>query len=218
MKRKSLAIALIVVGICALSVVSASAQSFFTANYFANNGVSGAPDATVRITNPGTAVGSGVPIGPVLAIGGSSSATAPAGYNGNLCAMIYVFDNDQQMDECCGCLTTPDGLRTLSVTKDLTSNPLVGTVVNHGDVKLVASLPTGSPCDPTSLVIEVGVDELRAWATHTQNKVGAAYPITETAFSDAQYNLGELNSLVSDCYFVERLGSGHGICSCGTGD
>jgi hypothetical protein len=218
MKRKSLAIALIVVGICTLSVVSASAQSFFTVNYFANNGVSGAPDATVRITNPGTAVGGVLPEAPVLTIGGSSSTTAPAGSNGNLCAMIYVFDNDQQMDECCGCLTTPDGLRTLSVTKDLTSNPLVGTVVNHGDIKLVASVLTGSPCDPTILEIYNGVDELRAWATHTQNKVGTAYPITETAFSDVQYSIGELFSLTNDCYFVERLGSGHGICSCGTGD
>src|SRR5271166_3872572 len=144
MKRKSLAIALIVVGICTLGVISASAQldGVLSVNYFANNGVSGAPDATVRITNPGTS-------------------------NGNLCAMIYVFDNDQQMDECCGCITTPDGLRTLSVTKDLTSNPLVGTVVNHGDIKLVAASVNGSPCDPAFVDLTL-IPELRAWATHIQ--------------------------------------------------
>src|SRR5271166_3551582 len=100
MKRQSLTIALTVVAICMLGVISASAQSAiavadtYKVNYFANNGVSGAPDATFRVTNPGTS-------------------------NGNLCAMVYVFDNDQQMDECCGCITTPDGLRTFSVTKDL---------------------------------------------------------------------------------------------------
>ena len=110
MKQKSLTIALIVVGICTLGVVSAAAQisisSLFSVNYFANNGVSGAPDATVRVTNPGTS-------------------------NGNLCAMVYVFDNDQQMTECCGCITTPDGLRTFSVNKDLTSNPLTGVISNE---------------------------------------------------------------------------------------
>jgi hypothetical protein len=202
MKRKSLTIAMIFAGICTLSVISASAQSPFVVNYFANNGVSGAPDATVRITNPGTSIG--------------TDDTAPV-TNGDLCAMIYVFDNDQQMDECCGCLTTPDGLRTLSVTKDLTSNPLVGTVVNHGDIKIWASFVNDSPCNPAELLIGDAYN-VRAWATHIQNKVGTAYPITETAFSDAQISEGELVNLQNDCYFIQRLGSGHGICSCGTGD
>ena len=196
MKRKSLTIALIVVGICTLGVISAAAQDVvslnaFSVNYFANNGVSGAPDATVRVTNPGTS-------------------------NGNVCAMVYVFDNDQQMDECCGCLTTPDGLRTFSVKKDLTSNPLVGTVVNNGDIKILGTAVNNSPCDPTTNIkVLYGLD---SWATHIQNKVGTAYPITETAFSPAALSAGELANLQADCYFVNRLGSGHGICSCGTGD
>ena len=193
--KKTLTIALIVVGICTLGVISASAQSPFSVSYFANNGISGAPDATVRITNPGSS-------------------------NGNLCAFVYVFDNDQEMDECCGCITTPDGLRTISVTKDLTSNPLVGTVVTTGDIKIVSGAVNNSPCDPTG---NVGPEyNLRAWATHIQNKVGtgtsAAYPISETEFSDAELSSGELSSLQADCYFVQRLGSGRGICSCGTGD
>src|SRR5208337_4594898 len=126
MKRQSLTIALIVVGICTLGVIGASAQDpvggLFSVNYFANNGVAGAPDATVRVTNPGTS-------------------------NGNLCAMVYVFDNDQQMSECCGCITTPDGLRTFSVTKDLTSNPLTGVISKTGDIKLLAWPVNNSPCE-----------------------------------------------------------------------
>jgi hypothetical protein len=191
MKRKSLTIALVVLGICTLGVISASAQDVFSVNYISNNGVSGAPDATVRVTNPGTS-------------------------NGNLCAMVYVFDNDQQMDECCGCITTPDGLRTFSVTKDLTSNPLVGIVVKTGDVKIVSAAVNNSPCEPSANVTPY--PSLRAWGTHIQNKVGSAYPITETEFQAATLSAGELSSLQADCYFVERLGSGHGICSCGTGD
>jgi hypothetical protein len=203
MKNKSLTIALIVAGICALGVISASAQSPFTVNYFANNGTSGAPDATVRVTNPGTSIGGEPEIEET---------------NGNVCAMMYVFDNDQQMSECCGCLTTPDGLRTFSVTKDLTSNPLTGVVSKNGDIKIFASYVNDSPCNPAGILATGEENNLRAWATHIQNKVGSAYPITETAFSDAQISGGELNNLEADCYFIQRLGSGHGICSCGTGD
>jgi hypothetical protein len=191
MKRQSLTIVLIILGICTLGVISAAAQDVFKVNYFANNGVTGAPDGTVRVTNPGTS-------------------------NGNLCAMVYVFENDQQMSACCGCITTPDGLRTFSVKKDLTINPLVGVVPNNGDIKLVSAAVNNSPCDPTANVHPTPT--LRAWGTHIQNKVGTAYPITETEFSDATLSAGELASLQADCYFVNRLGSGRGICSCGTGD
>jgi hypothetical protein len=191
MKRQTLTIALAILGICLLSVVSAAAQDVFKVNYFANNGVTGAPDATLRVTNPGTS-------------------------NGNLCAMVYVFDNDQQMAECCGCITTPDGLRTFSVTKNLTSNPLTGAVPNNGDIKIVSAAVNNSPCDATANVTPTAT--LRAWVTHIQNKVGTAYPVTETESSDATLSAGELASLQADCYFVNRLGSGRGICSCGTGD
>ncbi len=191
MKRQTLTIALAILGICLLSVVSAAAQDVFKVNYFANNGVSGAPDATLRVTNPGTS-------------------------NGNLCAMVYVFDNDQQMAECCGCITTPDGLRTFSVKSNLTSNPLTGSVPNNGDIKIVSAAVNNSPCDATANVTPTPT--LRAWVTHIQNKVGTAYPITETESSDATLSAGELASLQADCYFVNRLGSGRGICSCGTGD
>jgi len=49
--------------------------------------------------------------------------------------------------------------------------------------------------------------------------VGSAYPITETTFTDATLSEDELDfNLEAQCYFAVRLGSGHGICSCGTGD
>ena len=190
MKRSSLTVLAVVLGICTLGVMNAAAQDVFKVNYFANNGVTGAPDATVRITNPGTS-------------------------NGNLCAMIYVFDNDQQMAECCGCLTTPDGLRTLSVARDLTRNPLTAVIPNNGDIKVVAAA-TNNVCLPWGPVTPT--PSLRVWATHIQNKVGSAYPITETESSDATLSAGELSSLQNDCYFISRLGSGFGICTCGTGD
>ena len=38
------------------------------------------------------------------------------------CAMIYVFDDDQEMGACCGCPISPAGIETFSVEHDLTSD------------------------------------------------------------------------------------------------
>jgi hypothetical protein len=181
-----LVIALVVLGLSSLAM----AQDVYKLNYFSNN-VAGAPDATVRIDNPGLTYG-------------------------NLCAMIYVFDADQQLSECCGCVETHNGLRTLSVKRDLTSNPLTGRVSTNGVIKIVSAAVNNSPCDPSSNVSPKA--NLRAWGTHIQNPVGAAYPITETEFSDSTLGATELANLQAQCAFVNILGSGQGICSCGTGD
>ncbi len=180
-------IALLVVG---LSAGSAMAQDVFKVNYFSNNAAP-APDATVRIDNPGLTYG-------------------------NLCAMVYVFDADQQLSECCGCVETHNGLRTISVRSNLTSNPLTGIVSRNGVIKIVSAAVNNSPCDPTSNVTPKA--NLRAWVTHIQNPVGTAYPITETESSDSTLGATELANLQAQCAFINILGSGQGICSCGTGD
>jgi hypothetical protein len=205
----------LVLGISLLGIqawAQESPQDFFKINYFANN-VTGAPDATVRIDNPGS---------PFLTT--VSAATKNTATNGdtNLCAMIYVFQDDQQLTECCGCLVTPNGLRTLSVSKDLTNNPLTGisTKPVDGVIKIVSAFPddtANGACDPT--VLYDPVPTVRAWASHIQNKVGAAYPITETPFTDATLSEAEFGgNLIEQCSFAQRLGSGKGICTCGTGD
>src|ERR1035437_2675722 len=182
--------ALAVAGLIAIGASVASAQDVYKLNYFANNW-GAAPDATVRIDNPGLTYG-------------------------NLCAMVYVFDNDQQLTECCGCVETHNGLRTISVRKNLTANPLTGVISNNGVVKIVSAAVNNSPCDPTANVSPKA--NLRAWATHIQNPVGAAYPITETEFSDSTLGATELANLQAQCAFIGILGSGHGLCTCGTGD
>ena len=202
MKRHLMVISLTILGLC-LIAISASAQDVFKINYFSNNHVAGAPDQTVRIDNPGSPAVTG------------EAPTAPGDIN--LCAMIYVFDNDQQLSECCGCLVTPNGLRTLSVGKNLTSNPLTGVKSNNGVIKIVSSAINNSPCDPTGDLYPAPT--VRAWASHIQNKVGTAFPITETAFTNATLSQEELYfNLEEQCSFAQRLGSGHAVCSCGTGD
>jgi len=191
MKKSVLFVALVIVGLVTFGVGVASAQSdVYSVNYFANN-VAGAPDATVRIDNPGLTYG-------------------------NVCAMVYVFDNDQQLTECCGCVETHNGLRTISVRNNLTSNPLTGVRSTNGVIKVVSAAVNNSPCDPSSNVHPVA--NLRTWVTHIQNAVGAAYPITETESSASALGATELANLQAQCAFIGILGSGHGICSCGTGD
>jgi len=187
---KTLSVALVLAGLISVGAGVASAQDVYKLNYFSNNAAP-APDATVRIDNPGLTYG-------------------------NLCAMIYVFDADQQLTECCGCVETHNGLRTLSVRANLTSNPLTGVVSRNGVIKIVSAAVNNSPCDPTSNVSPKA--NLRAWVTHVQNAVGATWPITETESSDSTLGATELANLQAQCAFVNILGSGQGICSCGTGD
>jgi len=166
------------------------APDVYKVNYFSNN-VAGAPDGTVRIDNPGLTYG-------------------------NLCALLYVFDADQQLSECCGCTETHNGLRTLSIRSDLTSNPLTGVVSKNGVIKIVSSKPGATGCDPTANVAPTA--NLRAWVTHIGSPVGTAYPVSETESSDSTVGATELSNLQAQCAFVQILGSGQGTCKCGTGD
>lgn len=156
-------------------------------DYFsnANNGVP--LDATVRITNPGTS-------------------------GGDLCANVYVFSPDQQLNECCSCLLTPDGLTTLSVKVDLTSNPLTRVRPTTGVFKIISS--AAGSCDAAHVTPVAGI---RAWATHIQVPRVNLAAVTESAFSDATLSSEELATVTSQCGFIQQVGSGHGICTCGTG-
>jgi len=152
-------------------------------DYFSNANTAGAPDGTVRVTNPGTS-------------------------GGSLYAAFYVFDPNQELTECCTCRLTPDGLRTLSVNSDLTSNPLTGVTLTTGLIKIVSSTsPSASRLVPTAAI--------RSWATHIQN---SNFSETETASQDATLSATEQGRLQGECAAIQIDGSGHGICSCGTGD
>ncbi|HUO15493.1 MAG TPA: hypothetical protein VMX38_10950 [Verrucomicrobiae bacterium] len=161
-------------------------------DYFANANTSGAPDGTLRVTNPGTAAG-------------------------NICAYIFVFDPYQELSECCGCLNTPDGLATLSINSDLTSNPLTGVTLSTGAIKILSVSPIGNACPLPGQTTGSDVIEpaIRAWTTHIQNTTFAE---TETAAQDATLSAGEVVRLRNECAAIVLDGSGKGICSCGSGD
>ncbi len=164
------------------------------------------PDELVDIVNPGT------------------NGAGPGGV-GDLCALIYVIDPDEKMQECCGCLLSPNQSLELSVQNDLDANPLNGTILHNGALKIISSTPTtsgaisdndNSVCDPGA---PVPTPTLRAWITHVR-QIGGAFGVTETAFSDAALSgslasgEGELGSLASTCSFIRQYASGAGRCNC----
>ena len=199
--RSMVVLSAVLAGILIAGAGTASAQDVYKVNYFDTNipSVDGipVPDAKVRIDNPGLTYG-------------------------NLCAMVYVFAADQQLAECCGCIETHNGLRKLSVRTNLTSNPLTGVIPTSGMIKVVSAAVNNSPCDPTSNVKPTS--NLRVWVTHIQGGTtlgsfgGLVWPVTETESSDSTLGASELANLQAQCAFVNILGSGAGICSCGTGD
>jgi hypothetical protein len=152
-------------------------------DYFSNANTVGAPDGTVRITNPVT-------------------------NGGYLWAAIYVFDSTEELTECCPCFLSADGMLTISVNNDLTSNPLTGVVLNGGLIKIVStSTNAATKLTPTPAI--------RAWATHIQN---SNFSETETASQDATLSTTEQKRLQNECHAIVLDGSGRGICSCGSGD
>jgi hypothetical protein len=170
-----------------LGVVSGTAvaqdNSTFAVTYYSNANTAGAPDATVRVINDGNT-------------------------GGNLCAAFYVFDDSQEMQECCSCPVSADGLISESVNRHLTANALTSFVNHRGVIKVVS---TNGSCNPTTGAPVAGI---RGWATHIQKGTGSTYAVTETELHDANLAASELAGLQQFCSFEIILGSGRGVCSC----
>jgi len=176
-----------------LGVVSGTAvaqdNSTYAVTYYSNANTTGAPDATVRVINDGDT-------------------------GGTLCAAFYVFDDSQEMQECCSCPVTADGLISESVNRYLLANSLTSFVNHRGVIKVVSTAPNSGVCDPTKGAATAGI---RGWATHIQ-RATSGYAITETELHDANLASAELAGLQQFCSFEIILGSGRGTCYCGAED
>src|ERR1700737_783496 len=197
MRFKSLAFGAMAAALMlALGSTTAVAQQdeddIYALSYYSNANKTGAPDGVLRVVNDG-----------------SVSDASPAG---DLCASIYVFDSQEELNECCSCKITPNGILALSVNKNLTRNPLTGIIPTRGVVKVVTSFPNAGVCDATVALPYIGVN-IRGWLTHVQ-KATAGYSLTEEELMDS--NLGQLEAadLAEDCKVIFDLGSGRGPCSC----
>jgi hypothetical protein len=177
-----------------LLVGSALAQnkgdnSYYFTTYFSNANTAGAPDSTLYIVNDGDA----------------STSQSEGQPNGLMGAIILVFDDSQEMQECCGCLISADGLLTESVNYQLTANTLTGRPVTRGVIKVIGY----------SLVSDTFAPGLRGSMTHVQaTGTRPAYLVTEAPLADSNLSSAELTALEQLCDFTFTLGSGQGECSC----
>jgi hypothetical protein len=118
--------------------------------------------------------------------GGTVSIINPQADN-TICALIYVFREDEQLEECCGCpVTHSGGLRTIRLATQLnpaiftdfppsgpyntlTDNPFDSNFIGRGVVKILSSLPNaGGGCEPALAPVVPLVDGLREYATAFQ--------------------------------------------------
>src|ERR1019366_7044596 len=94
------------------------------------------------------------------------------GGTGDLCANIYVFNDVQEMLECCSCPLTANSLTTFSVINDLTKNPANGTESMSAGVIQIAGSPAAlcnnAPGAVTAVRFGVLAEGLHAWINHTE--------------------------------------------------
>jgi hypothetical protein len=166
----------------------------------------------------------------------------PTRANGTLCAMIYVFDDDEEMGECCGCPLSPDKLLSLSVRQNLTSKWVISQDdTNAGVIDIISAIPdqktTNPPCssaagcnggcDPTNLPTIVPTPHLKGYLLHNQQlavsaaglfgfRVGQSINLTEVPLADSgDPSPAELGFLQGECGKIIANGVGNGVCSCG---
>lgn len=178
-------------------------NSVYFVTYFANANVvadtnakppvPAAPDQVVRLVNDGDS-------------------------GADLWASFYVFDDSEELQDCCSCVVTPDGLLSESVNNQLASFEFVLTPVHvrRGVIKVISSsTPAGGPSYTNTLR-----PGLRGYATHTQSAFNrypfgpAPYTITEAPLAGSNLIPSEKKLLENLCQYAQELGSGFGVCTC----
>jgi hypothetical protein len=185
MKKLGLLLCLVaLLGVAAVAQAPVGDNSTYFVTYYSNGTVSGAPDAVVRVINDGDT-------------------------GNNLWASYYVFDNSQELQECCSCFVSPDGIDSEDLNHDLLSNTLTGKATTNGVLKIISS----SVGDATANKPTAG---LHGSATHIQRATptSGAFYVTETNLLDANLVSAEESMLELECKFEIILGSGHGTCTC----
>jgi hypothetical protein len=174
------------------TVPPAAASVYFTTYY--SSTVASAPDETLRIVNDG----------------GNSTPTS------NLWASIYVFDDSEELTQCCSCKITADGLLSESVKLNLTANPIRGIINSRGVIKVISSSTESDVT--TGFAPNTPAPGLRVWMTHIQGTkvtlspgnpvnpvVASPYFVTETEAAPSNLSAGEQTLLQNLCQFDNLL-------------
>jgi hypothetical protein len=194
----------------ALAMTSAVAQkapdNVYALGYYSSANTTGNPDTTVRVINDGSAG------------------------EADLCAAFYILDSSEELQSCCSCPVTADGIISESVNNNLLGNVLTVKVNNTGVIKVLSTATAiGGPseCSPSAQYTGAPTPGIRGWITHIQvgptsiddtkptaKAVAAEAQITEDDLKDSNYATLETGDLKLECQYLIRLGGGHGVCSC----
>jgi hypothetical protein len=200
-KTDFLMLLLAIVAMAGGTALAQGDNSYYFTTYYSNANTAGAPDATVRIVNDGNMTG---------------SVLFP---NGDILANIYVFDDSEELTECCSCNVTPDGVLSESVNLNLTANPLTGHKPTRGVIKIKSPLVTVFciPIFPFTCFTE-HPSGLRVWASHVQGTkvalspgnqitpvVTGPYFVTETPAADSNLSPSEETLLDNLCQYDSLL-------------
>lgn len=190
---------------------NAGDNSVYFVTYYSNANTSGAPDGAVRLINDGDA----------------STSETEGQANGPLWASFYIFDDSEEMQQCCNCEITADGLLSESINQQL-RNPLNDLTGRAEQTRGVIKVISTASSDPTNNSPAPG---LRGWGTHIQattNVIGGAtgatptgdgpWFVTETNLADSNLNQYEQQAVQDSCSFIFTLGSGYGVCQCSLED
>ncbi len=163
----------------------------------------------------------------------------PVSSSGNVCAMIYVFNDQEEMGECCGCPLSPQKLLSLSVDNQLTQNwsNSAGPTPGFGMIDVVAAAPdalapgtigVNSPtngqgcgegqtlacnggCDPTYLPgYTPHRDFLKGYILHDQTPGNPEVPLLDAGDATAD----TVTYLQAECAAIVGTDSGQAICTC----
>jgi hypothetical protein len=191
------------------TAVAQGDYSFYFTTYYSANAAN-APDETLRVINDGD-----------ISIIVNGSSVPPT-----LWASIYVFDDSEELTQCCSCLVTPDGLLSESVKLNLTANPLISGKVNtRGVIKVISSLVESDV--NTGFTANLPAPGLRVWMTHVQGTkvtlsagnavnpvVAGPFFVTETQAADSNLTVfGPEQTLLENLCRFDSLLSGK-PCTC----
>lgn len=195
-----------------INPVGSNLEDVFQVNYASNLQLG---DAAINVTNAGTA-------------------------GGDICANIYVFSPDEQLQACCSCQVTPNELDAWPLSfgaGNLLNNPAsVGTPYKNfftsAVIKILATNPAGPAGCTNSRNNNHGiitassssgniapadlVPGLTAWATHAHFTNTGTAAITETRFEPKGLSAFEFGFAVNTCKQNLTNLSGRGLCSCPT--
>jgi hypothetical protein len=190
----------------ASAVAQKAPDDVYALGYYSGANITGNPDTTVRVINDGSAG------------------------EADLCAAFYVLDSSEELQSCCSCPVTADGVISQSVNRNLLGNVLTVKVNNNGVIKVLSTATAiGGPseCNASAQYTGAPTPGIRGWMTHIQvgptpiddakltaRAVAAEAQITEDDLKDSNYTTFETGDLQLECQYLIRLGGGHGVCSC----